>query len=307
MNLSQKTLAGLILALALAAAIITLAIIPQLSYQTAMLIFVAVATLLGAVGVIADLIGLFHRPDPPPLARQGGIDITDSNIQTHADEAHSHPVPDSPARPRNSLSIPTPPGDPTDRERFDVFLSYSHLDAEWVEDIAERLEDAEGFQVWLDKWMLVPGEPWQQAMARGLDQASCCAVCIGEQTPTGWFQQEIQRALNRQTKDPTFRVIPVLLPHAESVNVDDFLELRTWVDFRPGRDFDDAFYLLVCGVKGIVPERRPRPRSSTGAVAKTIDHQLQELRRLRQSKLIAGEVELEFQRELLARHLLGEQ
>ncbi len=142
-------------------------------------------------------------------------------------------------------------------EQFDVFLSYSHTDAEWVEHLARRLEDEHGFRVWLDKWVLVPGQPWQQAMARGIDQAGCCAVCIGEYTPIGWFKREIERALDRQTKVSSFRVIPVLLPIAKRINVDDFLELNTWVDFR-GADQDYAFHVLVCGVKGIPPGRGPR-------------------------------------------------
>jgi hypothetical protein len=79
--------------------------------------------------------------------------------------------------------------------------------------LATRLSDKpNNFQVWLDKWVLIPGESWQQAMARGLEQAKTCAVCIGQQTPKGWFREEVERALNRQTKDASFRVIPVILP-----------------------------------------------------------------------------------------------
>lgn len=121
-------------------------------------------------------------------------------------------------------------------EKFHVFLSHSHQDAIWVKDLAERLEDECSFRVWLDIWILIPGNPWQQEMARGLEQAGCCAVCIGKTTPMGWFKEEIQKALNRQTTDPSFRVIPVLLPNADPINVNDFLELRTWVDFGHGSD-----------------------------------------------------------------------
>jgi hypothetical protein len=68
--------------------------------------------------------------------------------------------------------------------------------------------------------------------------------------------RKIERALDRQAKDPTFRVIPVLLPNADAFNVDDFLELNTWVDFRQP-DPTYPFYVLVCGVKGIPPGRWP--------------------------------------------------
>ena len=143
-----------------------------------------------------------------------------------------------------------------DLQYFDVFLSHSHADAEWIENLAIRLESEANFRVWLDKWILIPGSSWQQEMARGLEQTRCCAVCISDHTPGGWFKREIERALNRQAKDPTFRVIPILLPNADTINVNDFLELNTWVDFRyPDPAY--AFHALVCGVKGLPPGRWP--------------------------------------------------
>lgn len=44
------------------------------------------------------------------------------------------------------------------KETYDVFLSHSHEDAEWVEKLAKQLEDRKKLNVWLDKWILVPGE-----------------------------------------------------------------------------------------------------------------------------------------------------
>ena len=39
-------------------------------------------------------------------------------------------------------------------------------------------------------------------MAKGLEEAASCAVCVGEKTPRGWFQQEAEKALNKQANDP---------------------------------------------------------------------------------------------------------
>ncbi|MBS1251099.1 MAG: Regulatory protein AfsR [Anaerolineales bacterium] len=85
MNPSRKTLAGTILALALVATIFTLVIMPQLSYQTAILIFVAVAAVLGAVGFVADIIGLFGENEPTPAGRQGGVDIAADEVDIEGD------------------------------------------------------------------------------------------------------------------------------------------------------------------------------------------------------------------------------
>lgn len=48
---------------------------------------------------------------------------------------------------------------------FDVFLSHAHADAEAVETLGARLEDEAQLRVWLDRWVLIPGEHWQQKMS----------------------------------------------------------------------------------------------------------------------------------------------
>ena len=47
---------------------------------------------------------------------------------------------------------------------FDIFLSHNSADKGLVEAMAEILQ-AEGLKPWLDKWCLVPGQPWQQELA----------------------------------------------------------------------------------------------------------------------------------------------
>ena len=181
---------------------------------------------------------------------------------------------------------------------FDVFLSHSHIDSVLVEHLAKLLEDRFGLQVWLDKWVLVPGEHWQQKMARALSDAKSCAVCIGEQTPSGWFKEEIERALNRQTKDDDFRVIPVLLPKAENVNVDDFLELRTWVDLQCGIDDEQALHPLVCGIKGVAPGRSPNTDNQSFLDDKMLNN-LEQIQKLRKERLIDESIALEYQRRIM--------
>lgn len=184
-------------------------------------------------------------------------------------------------------------------EVFDVFLSHPHAEAAVVEAIGTRLSDETGLKVWLDRWHLVPGEQWQQKLARGLDQARTCAVFIGGQTPTGWFKQEIQRALNRQARDPSFRVIPVILPNGDKALVDDFLELRTWVDFSQGLPDDLAFHNLVSGVRGLAPGRTPLRNTLADSGLVLLRQRLAHIRELRQDSLIDDQVAVEYQRRLL--------
>jgi hypothetical protein len=184
---------------------------------------------------------------------------------------------------------------------FDVFLSHSHIDAKQAELLARRLVDEASCRVWLDQWVLIPGESWQRAMAQGLNEARTCVVCVGEHTPKGWFQQEVERALNRQSTDASFRVIPVLLPNANRAYVDEFLELRTWVDFAHGLDDRNAFHRLVAGIRGVSPGREAAEMTQFGAELASPRQWLLQVRQLRSEGLIDDEIAQEYQRNILNR------
>ena len=51
--------------------------------------------------------------------------------------------------------------------RFQVFLSHNSADEPAVEELAHRLRK-EGVEPWLDKWHLIPGDPWQPALEDAL-------------------------------------------------------------------------------------------------------------------------------------------
>ena len=144
---------------------------------------------------------------------------------------------------------------PNDSKPYDVFLSYSRLDAELVEHLARQLEKKHGLKVWLDLWELAAGQFWQEGMADGLERASSCVVCIGAQNPAGWFGQEVQVALNRRSSAQGFPVIPTILPGGDPDAVRDFLRLRTWVDLRSGIDDQRQMRALVNGIRRLPPGR----------------------------------------------------
>lgn len=52
---------------------------------------------------------------------------------------------------------------------YDVFISYNSQDKSAVEFIAQKLEK-ENLTVWLDRWNLVPGDPWQEELEIALDE-----------------------------------------------------------------------------------------------------------------------------------------
>lgn len=139
-------------------------------------------------------------------------------------------------------------------ERYDVFLSHNSADKSAVEAIGKRLQE-EGLRPFLDKWHLVPGTPWQEDIVNVLDQSACTAIFLGPSGEGAWQHQEMQAALNKavRTRDD-YRVIPVLLPGAEPTRVNAFLQLRTWIDYRPGLDDAVAHRRLVSAIKGEAPD-----------------------------------------------------
>jgi hypothetical protein len=181
---------------------------------------------------------------------------------------------------------------------YDVFLSHSHDDADTVANIARILKTDHQFTVWLDVWELIPGTPFVQYMAKGLDEARTCAVIVGKSTPKGWFQEEIDKALNKQTMDRSFRVIPVLLPGSSAEFITDFLQLRTWVRFSAAIQEKRPIHELVCGIKGVAPGDLYLS-DDPDLPANEIEGKLKQLKKLQAADLLDQSVVIEFQRLLV--------
>ena len=133
---------------------------------------------------------------------------------------------------------------------FDVFFSYHWRDHEAVEAVARVLRD-QGLKIFLDRWYLVPGQPWPQALEQALAGCRAVAVFVGPQTLGPWQLREKDLALDRQAKEPQFPVIPVLLPGAEAAL--GFLSLNTWVDLRGRLDDPAGLEILRAAVRGEPP------------------------------------------------------
>ncbi|HND52988.1 MAG TPA: TIR domain-containing protein, partial [Pirellulaceae bacterium] len=137
-----------------------------------------------------------------------------------------------------------------------VFLSHNSEDKPAVERIAESLR-ARGVQPWLDKWHLVPGDPWQQEIEEALRTCRACVVFVGQKLGA-WQHEEMRTAIDRRVrtastdKENQFRVIPALLPGAKRGQRSDlpsFLAATTWVEFSSVDD-DAAIERLVRGLEG---------------------------------------------------------
>ena len=144
---------------------------------------------------------------------------------------------------------------------FHVFLSHNSADKPAVEELARRLK-VEGIEPWFDRWHLIPGEPWQQALERALADSATVAVFVGPSGFGPWQNEEMRAALARRVGESTggFRVIPVLLPggtREERSRLPTFLVASTWVEFRKSLDEEDAYHRLKAGIRGQAPGTAP--------------------------------------------------
>ena len=141
--------------------------------------------------------------------------------------------------------------------KYDVFLSHSRVDKPDVEELARRLKQT-GIEPFLDKWNLIPGDPWQEALEAALINSAACAVFVGTGGFSPWQNEELRAAIEHRVSGSRggYRVIPVLLPGAsqpDAAGLPRFLLRGTWVLFSRSLDDEQAFHSLVCGIRGIAP------------------------------------------------------
>src|SRR5436305_11764404 len=153
-------------------------------------------------------------------------------------------------------------------DEFDVFLSRNRRDQPVVEQIGAKLR-ARGLRVWLDKWELRPGFPWQEGLEAAVQRSRAVAVFVGADGLGAWQEPEMRAFIARSRREQV-PVIPVLLPGCpDSPQLALFLEAFTWVDLRSGRT-EDGLARLVWGITGEKPRETgkataPRALSSSRA------------------------------------------
>ena len=142
-------------------------------------------------------------------------------------------------------------------------------------------------------------------MAKGLKQAKSCVVFIGEESPQRWFAKEIEVALIREIKEPSFRIIPVLPPNTSKSNIPDFLESKTFVDYSNGLGNEESFYRLLCGIKGVQPYRFSRNREIDDKRVDKARQKLIILKKLKEDNLVNYTIILEHQ-NFIVKELLSD-
>lgn len=109
-----------------------------------------------------------------------------------------------------------------------IFLSHSPADAAGAKPVARLLRNA-GLPVWLDLDQITPGELWQPALEAALEGSTHFVVLAGETGVQQWVDREVRYAVDRNTKDPSYRVIPLLGPGAREGALPPFLQQHQYL------------------------------------------------------------------------------
>ncbi|WP_261891276.1 TIR domain-containing protein [Acaryochloris marina] len=113
--------------------------------------------------------------------------------------------------------------------KYDVFLSHSSQDKPTVLELAEKLR-ADGLRVWLDDWMIQPGDLIPAKIAEGLEQSHTLVLCMSQNAfGSDWVTLEHQTILFRDPINKERRFIPILLDE-EPIN--DSLRPFAHIDWR---------------------------------------------------------------------------
>jgi energy-coupling factor transporter ATP-binding protein EcfA2 len=153
---------------------------------------------------------------------------------------------------------------PLQTEPFDVFVSYSRVDSRHAADIDDLLR-ARGLTSFFDRRNLSPGLPWVRGLEKALNATKSAIILIGPRGLGNTQQYERDLAFIRQTRDPSFRIVPVILPGAQ-VDQWSILQTLTWIDFASVAKVSDA----PAELDRLVEAVRGEQASSTDAVRAAI-------------------------------------
>jgi hypothetical protein len=104
------------------------------------------------------------------------------------------------------------------QRKLRIFLCHSTTDKPIVRNLYQRL-CAEGVEPWLDEESLLPGQDWDQEIAKAVRQSDVVLVCLSHSSvnKAGYVQKEIKYALDVADEQPegTIFLIPVKLEECE--------------------------------------------------------------------------------------------
>ncbi len=132
---------------------------------------------------------------------------------------------------------------------YDVFLSYSSKDKQIVHALAERLRN-DGVRVWLDAWVIQPGDSISMKIARGVEKSRVLVMCMSpDYFESEWGKLEHHSMLFRDPTNTKRRFLPLLI---KDCRPPDIIAQFAYIDWR--RRNDTKYNKLLAGCRMAVME-----------------------------------------------------
>ena len=94
---------------------------------------------------------------------------------------------------------------------YDVFISHAEEDKPAVRELAQRLR-GDGLRVWLDEWVIQPGDSIPLAIEQGLESSRTLVLAMSQAAfDSEWVTLERHTALFRDPTNQQRRFIPLRL------------------------------------------------------------------------------------------------
>lgn len=127
-----------------------------------------------------------------------------------------------------------------------IFVSYSHADKAFVENLAVQLVKHEA-HVWIDTWELNVGDSILNRVQQAIQDSSALLIILSKASVASeWCKKELNAGLMRELDEKRVVVLPVLV---EDCDIPMFLREKMYADFR--KDFDAGLKALVEAVAKI--------------------------------------------------------
>ena len=143
---------------------------------------------------------------------------------------------------------------------YDVFLSHSSKDKAVVRELATRLRK-DGLEVWLDEWVIQPGDSIPSLISEGLTQSRILVLCMSANAfGSDWVTLEHQTVMFRDPMNKNRRFVPIRI---DGSPIKDILRQFAYVDWQQKDDQNYQKLLKACQPK--VSETRIEEGDRTAA------------------------------------------
>jgi hypothetical protein len=133
--------------------------------------------------------------------------------------------------------------------KYDIFLSYRHLNVEWIEILRKNLEK-QGYTVFVDNYEIIAGENFKRQLKYAINNSKSAIIVISEESSMSeWMEKEYEWMKERKLDDSSFKIIPILIdkfisPPEEHIHCIDFTKKK----------YAESFYDLVCSLERKAPK-----------------------------------------------------